>query len=86
MATYEPPSIIETTKPWCHLCQKPVDEFLIEQSPFSLSHTLVAVCHGDVDRCELTVEFQIAWMKAGRIERFEAFRGKYLAEGTKELP
>ena len=86
-STYVPPELGAEFRPHCCVCNKPVEEFFVAQSDFTLSTTLVARCHGQTDECELPEEFMLAWGSGdARIERFEAFRTEKLPEAVKALP
>ena len=75
-------------KPHCCVCNKPVEEFVIVETDFGRQRKYLARCHGEIDGCEASASFLLAWAASDfRLERFEAFKPtEKLPEERKALP
>lgn len=58
----------------CAKCKKPVDETIVQQSPFELTYRYVVTCHGEVEECKVDVE--VLYVAGLRVIEAVAFRDK----------
>ncbi len=69
---------------YCAICNKLVDEVLMEQNLFSDETTIHVKCHGDTDTCAFDTSLWIRDPNA-KITKIEAFTTKRLNEPQKQL-